>query len=111
MIRALRTGRRPVVRVSMSTKQISYSLIAALLADDPVLTDDVTAILQTSPVCNVILDFAGVGYVNSANLSLLLRLRQHLKDNDRALTIRSIQPVVWKSFVVTGLDQVFDIEK
>ncbi len=95
---------------TMSVRQISSSMLLATLAEDPVMTDDVTAILHHSPACDVVLDFAGVGYVTSANLSLLLRLRQHLVEQDRTLTLRNIPPVVQNAFSITGLDHVFDVE-
>lgn len=80
-----------------------------MLAEDPELTRDVDEILNTSPPCDVLLDFAGVAFVNSANLSLFVRLRQHLGDRDRSLQLRNIQPTVLKAFSVTGLDRLFEI--
>lgn len=94
----------------MPIEQTNQQLIIARPAEDPVLANDLTALLAITPACDVIVDFASVEYVNSANLSQLLRLRQHLHDKDRKLTLRHIQPLVWKAFTITGLDHVFKVE-
>ena len=102
-------ARGPWYDARMSIQRNGESSVVATLAEDPVLTDDVNAIMSITPPCDVRLDFAGVDFVNSSNLSLLLRLRQHLISHDRTLKLCNIRPIVWKAFTVTGLDHVFDI--
>ena len=92
----------------MAIEQKSDRLVIARLSEDPHFTDDINAIRTVSPVGNVVLDFNGVAYVNSANLSQLLVLRNHLNEHDRQLRLFGVSPGVWKLFVITGLNQLFD---
>ena len=54
------------------------------------------------------LNFAAVGFVNSSNISQLLRLRKHVLAAQKRLILCSVNAQVWGVFQVTGLDKIFE---
>jgi anti-sigma B factor antagonist len=83
------------------------------LGTDPQFTDDVAGLesaLSRQPT-DVVLDFSGVQFLNSSNLSRLLRLRKKLNEEDRRLVLCGISTKVWGAFMVTGLDKVFEFSE
>lgn len=91
----------------------SENIVIAELADEPALSEELSGIIQrASPpkgqhVPHVVLNFAGVTYVNSSNLAQLLQLRKALQERGRQLKICSVKDDLWSVFLVTGLDKVF----
>lgn len=99
----------------------SDNIVVVELADEPALSDELAGVIQrvTQPdkpgspgtpgsnVPHVVLNFAGVSYVNSSNLAQLLRLRKRLAECKRSLRLCSVSEDVWSVLMVTGLDKVF----
>ena len=96
----------------MTIENWSEQIIVGELQDDPAFTDDMTTVLeqvQADPNLNVVLNFAGVHYLNSSNIAKLLRLRRSvIVTNQRKLKLCAVGTQVWGLFLVTGLDKVFD---
>jgi len=96
----------------MSIEQWSDTILLAELADDPQLTDDLVAIIDQctrDPRQDVLLNFAGVTYLNSSNIAKLLKLRKLVTiTNQRRLKLAGVNTRVWGVFLVTGLDRIFD---
>ena len=95
----------------MSIENWSENIIVVELQNDPAFTDDLAALIeQTAEQTDrdVVLNFEGVGYVNSSNIAKLLKLRKQLINNRRRLVICAIDMNVWGIFMVTGLDKVFE---
>ncbi len=81
------------------------------LSGDPGFTDDVVALLdemESGAKVNVVLNFSGVGYMNSSNIAKLLKLRKRLSSQKRRLVLCGIDTNIWGLFLVTGLDKVFE---
>jgi anti-anti-sigma factor len=79
------------------------------LADDPQFTDDLQALesqLATHPA-DAVLDLSAVHFVNSSNISKLLKLRKLMINSERRLVVCGVNTQVWGTFLVTGLDKVF----
>lgn len=94
----------------MSIDKWADNIWVGELQDDPAFTDDLTVLIdetESNPDVNVVLNFAGVTYVNSSNIAKLLKLRKQLINNKRSLVLASIDTNVWGVFMVTGLDKVF----
>lgn len=94
----------------MPIERWSDKIAVVHLADDPQFSDVLTNIeqsIQQSPL-NVVADFAGVHFVNSSNIAQLLRLRKQMIQNDCRLILCSISTQVWGTFLITGLDKVFE---
>jgi anti-anti-sigma factor len=98
----------------MGIQQWSDNIIVADLADDPLLSDDLDALMDRLAGrcdCDVLLDFANVSYVNSSNLALLLRLRKHQLGRNRKLRLCGLNQAVQAVFSVTGLEALFDFDQ
>jgi anti-anti-sigma factor len=79
------------------------------LADDPQFSDDLQALeaqLASRPA-DVVLNFAAVHFINSSNIARLLKLRKQMITTDRRLVLCGVSTQVWGTFLVTGLDKVF----
>jgi anti-anti-sigma factor len=90
----------------------SDNIIVAELSDEPALSDELTGIIQRASVPkgkhvpHVVLNLAGVTYLNSSNLAQLLQLRKALGEHARQLKLCSVNTELWSLFLVTGLDKV-----
>jgi anti-anti-sigma factor len=97
----------------MPVEKWSDTVIVAHLADDPQFSEDCLsieeALINTSK--DAVLDLAAVHFLNSSNLSRLLKLRKQLHSRDRKLLLCSMSEQVWSAFVATGLDRVFDFSQ
>lgn len=93
----------------MTIQNWSETITIAELADDPRFTDDLAGLTEALEVklCDVVLNFAAVGFINSSNIARLLRLRKHMIANDRHLILCGVNTQVWGVFLVTGLDKIF----
>ncbi len=95
----------------MSIENWSEKIVVVELQDDPGFSDDLTALfeqLTEQTEVDVVLNFAGVNYLNSSNIAKLLKLRKRTIGNKRKLVLCGINTNVWGLFLVTGLDKVFE---
>ncbi len=60
-----------------------------------------------TPIPNVVLNLAGISYLNSSNLAQLLRLRKLLIEQNGRMKLASVADPVWSIMLLTGLDKVF----
>jgi anti-anti-sigma factor len=97
----------------MPVEQWSERVLLAELADDPQFTDDMLHLVEQctqNPQLDVLLNFAGVSYLNSSNIAKLLKLRKLVTiTNQRRLKLCGINRHVWGVFLVTGLDRIFEL--
>jgi anti-anti-sigma factor len=83
------------------------------LADDPQFSEDVTALesqVAAKPT-DAVLDFSAVHFMNSSNIARLLKLRKQMITRDRRLVVCGVSTQVWGTFLVTGLDKVFEFSE
>jgi len=96
----------------MPIQEWSEQILLVDFQDDPQLADDLNALIETvgaRPDVDVVLNFAQVTYINSSNVSKLLKLRKLVAvSNGRKLKFCGINTQVWGVFLVTGLDKVFE---
>ncbi len=94
----------------MAIQEWSNTITVIELADDPQFSDDLDTLLETfdDKPTNAALNFAAVGFVNSSNISQLLRLRKHVLAAERRLILCGVNTQVWGVFQVTGLDKIFE---
>ncbi len=96
----------------MPIQQWSDQIIVADLTDDPQFTDELSSLtdqLERDPPKDVVLDMQGVTYVNSSNISKLLRVRKAVIAQDRQVFLTGISTQVWGILLVTGLDKIFNV--
>lgn len=93
----------------------SDDIVVVDLADDPQLSDELSAIIdrvagsETDAVPHVVLNMGLVGYIKSSNLAQLIRLRKLVQDVSRELVLCSVDDRVWSVMMVTGLDKMFEV--
>ena len=96
----------------MPIERWSDTVIVAHLADDPQFTEDLESLDAMTgakgKTAHAVLDFAAVHFINSSNLAKLLKLRTRMIKTDRRLMLCNIPTPVWGTFLVTGLDKVFN---
>ena len=95
----------------MTTQDWSEEIIMVDLAEDPELSDelDVLAERMETDSKDVVLNFANIKFLNSSNISRLLKLRKVVLDNKHSLCLCNIAIQVWGVFLLTGLDSIFDV--
>ncbi|MBN1845964.1 MAG: STAS domain-containing protein [Sedimentisphaerales bacterium] len=95
----------------MAIQDWSDEIILADVANDPDFSDELNTLadrVKNNPK-DVVVNFAKVKYLNSSNISLLLKLRKILIDNKFQLLLCEIPVQVWGVFLLTGLDAIFDV--
>lgn len=96
----------------MAIQQWSERIWIAQLADEPALSDDLTAMRERAEASarmpDVVLDFSGVRQINSSNLSQMLRLRKLAIDRGGRVRVVNPSNGIWGVFISTGLDKVFE---
>lgn len=95
----------------MPIEKWSDTVLVVHLADDPQFSEDLAALEATELAGRraAVLDFAAVHFVNSSNIAQLLRLRKRMHGDESRLILCNINTQVWGTFLITGLDKVFDL--
>jgi len=98
------------------TTDWSENIILANLSDEPALSEELNniadrvAATDEAQMPHVVLDFSRVTYINSSNVSQLLRLRKLLDKAGHELRLCGVTDDVWSVLIVTGLDRLFRFE-
>ena len=74
------------------------------------LGDDLIALVEKDGRASLVLDFRIVEFMSSAIVSKLLILDRTLKKKSGKLVLCNLTPEIKEVFVITHLDQLFDIE-
>jgi anti-anti-sigma factor len=94
---------------AMPLEKWSDSIIVVHLADDPQFADDIDGIRALNPpVRNCVLDFSTLHFMNSSNIAAILRLRREFAERCGNLILCSVPSQVWTTFLITGLDKIFE---
>lgn len=92
----------------------SDNIVICDLGDEPDLSEELTDVYNQlkergqDSVPNVVLNLAGVSYLNSSNIAQLLRIRRRLIECARSMRLCSVADGVWSIMLLTGLDKVFE---
>jgi anti-anti-sigma factor len=94
----------------MAIEKWSDDVTIARLASDQHLAGEMQTLLEMAAenAVDLVLDMAGVKYINSSHIARLLKLRKLLVGSERRLILAGVDAQVWGTFLVTGLDKVFD---
>lgn len=96
--------------------QWSERILLAELADEPELSEELAGIFdrvkhmpdgKTPP--GVVLNFAGVTFLNSSHIAAMLRLRKKLAEHGRGMILCTLSDELWSVILLTGLDKVFTV--
>jgi anti-sigma B factor antagonist len=94
----------------MAVEKWSENIVLAHLGSDPHFSEELDGIMKMIPPCtNAVLDFASVHFVNSSNIAELLRLRHRVSENGGKLVLCNVSKQIWSTFLITGLDKIFEI--
>ena len=91
----------------------SDDILIADLTDEPTLSEELSSVLEdvrsgkNGKAPHVVLNFGAVSYINSSNLSQLLKLKKAVAEVGRSMKLCSVPEEVWSVFKTTGLDKVF----
>lgn len=99
-------------------KEWSSHILISDLADEPALSEELASLLhriasapdgesRTNTMSDVVLNFAGVSYLNSSNIAQLLQVRDVVQRHGRSLLLCALRDEVWSVMLMTGLDKVF----
>ena len=78
------------------------------IATAPLLRSDLHRIIQ-SGVSEVTIDMAGVDFIDSAGLGVLIGAVGRLRERGGRLVLRHLQPAPRKVIDITGLQDVFEL--
>jgi len=94
----------------MAIQKWSDNITVVELGEDPQFTEDMLTLMDglAEKSSDVVLNFSTVGFVNSSDISKLLRLRKVLINARRRLILCGVGAQVWGVFLVTGLDKIFE---
>jgi anti-sigma B factor antagonist len=59
---------------------------------------------------DLVLDCAGLSYIDSTGMGVLISVLKHLKDIGKEMRIIRLSPYIYKIFTITGLQNIFTIE-
>jgi anti-anti-sigma factor len=95
----------------MPINEWSDAILIAALQDEPQFSEDLEHLLQSlrtrgRPLPDVILDLTGVGYLNSSNLSQILRVRKMLLLDGARMRVCGATGPVSDAMRTMGLDRV-----
>jgi len=57
----------------------------------------------------IVLNFASVGHMSSSALGMLITLHKRVREKKGELRLCSIQPAIYEIFVITRLNEIFQI--
>ncbi len=94
----------------MTIQKWSDDITVVELSNDPQFTDEMMALTDTlaDHPSAVVLNFSPVSFVNSSNISLLLRFRKRMLDDDRRLILCGVNDQIRQVCHVTGLDRILE---
>jgi anti-sigma B factor antagonist len=102
-----------VVSVRLSTRPGRECTVVEVAGDldmatAPQLRDGLRRILDTG-TRNVVVDLAGVGFMDSSALGALIVTFKALRDGDGRLCLAAVQPPVRSLLAVTTVDRAIDV--
>jgi anti-anti-sigma factor len=94
----------------MPIQKWSESVSVVHLGDDPQFTDDLNSLDDhlAQQATDVVLDFAAVHFIGSSSIARLLKLRKQIQAAEQRLVLCGMSTQVWGTFLVTGLDKIFE---
>lgn len=97
----------------MAIEAWSDSILIAELNDEPLFSEDMSALTQrlkenAHPAPDVIVNLAGVTYLTSSNIAQLLKLRKRLLTQNRRLKLCAASETVRSELAMMGLEKIFE---
>ncbi|MHC4561261.1 MAG: STAS domain-containing protein [Planctomycetota bacterium] len=71
--------------------------------------DQLNAIVAEADSPAMVLDFGAVAHLSSSALGMLITLHKRIREKNGRLRLCTIQPAIHEIFVITRLNEIFDI--
>jgi len=99
----------------MAIYEWSERILIVDLHNEPALSDDLLNLAEglesRDDPCDVVLNFRGVGFLNSSNISQLLRVREALRGGGGRMCLCSVNSSIASVLEVTHLDRLLHQEE
>jgi anti-anti-sigma factor len=94
----------------MPVENWSDRVMIIRLCSEPGFSDDIQALEDALDhrKLDAVLDFSSVKFINSSNIARLLSLRKSIAAVGGRMVLCGADTQVWSTFLVTGLDKVFE---
>ena len=73
--------------------------------------EEIDGIIATSPEPKLLISFANVDHLSSAALGTLITINTKIRNRTGKLCLADIDPQIYEVFVITRLNQLFDIHE
>ena len=95
-----------------STKNDKTLTVTVVGSIDTVTAPELDKYLQENSegITEIIFDFAGVDYISSAGLRVIMMTNQSMEECDGTLTVRNVNEDVMEVFEMTGFDSLLNME-
>ena len=106
----------PQQRLNVSTQDdvtIAAILDRKILDESNIaeLADQLGAVVASNDKPKMILDFANVSHMSSSALGMLITLHKRVREKNGQLRLCNIQPGIYEVFVITRLNEIFQIAR
>jgi anti-sigma B factor antagonist len=73
--------------------------------------EQLNAMVSGAETPKLVLDFSNVSHMSSSALGMLITVHKHVREKDGDLRLCNIQPSIYEVFVITRLNEIFEIAK
>ncbi|MDQ7014643.1 MAG: STAS domain-containing protein [Planctomycetota bacterium] len=73
--------------------------------------EEIDGIISASPAPRLLISFANVDHLSSAALGTLITINTKIRNRNGKLCLADIDPQIYEVFVITRLNQLFDIHE
>jgi anti-anti-sigma factor len=99
------------------TVSVEEGVTVVQLADRKILDEmsimqigeQLNALIAEAETPKLVLDFTHVGHMSSSALGMLITLHKRIRQRDGELRLCCIQPTIYEVFVITRLNEIFQI--
>ena len=73
--------------------------------------EEIGQIIESKPQPQLLINFANVDHLSSAALGTLITINTKIRNKDGKLCLTNIDPQIYEVFVITRLNQLFNIQE
>ena len=103
---------KPQLDVTRQGKVIVVQLTDRKILDEMNIMqigDDLNGLVAESETPRLVIDFSQVEHMSSSALGMLITLHKRIREKDGQLRLCCIQPSIYEVFVITRLNEIFQI--
>ncbi len=104
----------PRLKVSLEGDVTVAELVDRKILDEVNITEignQLGELIAKAETPRLLLDFASVSHMSSSALGMLITVQKHIREKSGLLRLCNIQPGIYEVFVITRLDEIFDISQ